>query len=59
MQEEQIHVELRFAWWLRWYLIGVVLVAVLMRRRPDEEKLKYWIRKGLKQRVFTARRRHG
>ncbi|MFS2114327.1 hypothetical protein [Herbaspirillum frisingense] len=59
MDTEQIRIELRFALWLRLYLCGVILFAVITRQRPDEQKLTYWIRKGLKQRVVPARRQHG
>lgn len=59
MTPDQFHVELRFRWWLRLYLRGVILFAVITRQRPDEQKLIYWIRKGLKQRVVPARRQHG
>ncbi|QNB08350.1 hypothetical protein G5S34_17385 [Herbaspirillum frisingense] len=59
METQQIRIELRFAWWFRLYLCGVILFAVIMRQRPDEQKLIYWIRKGLRHRVVPARRQHG
>jgi len=51
MAASEIKVEFRFTWWLRLYLRGVILFAVVTRQRPDEKKLAYWISKGLKQRV--------
>jgi hypothetical protein len=44
----QIEVRISFAWWLRWYLDGVVLMARMTGREPDMLKVGRWIRRGTK-----------
>lgn len=48
-----INVRISPRWWLRPYLWTLVAFCLLTRQRPDEEKLAYWIAKGLKTDVFT------
>lgn len=41
-------IEVKHAWWLKFYLKGVFLLTFLTRIRPDMEKVKQTIRKGVK-----------
>lgn len=34
-----IRLSMRYAWWLRYYLYGLVTMAVLTRRQPDWDKV--------------------
>jgi len=47
MTLQNLTVEIRLAWWLRLYLRCVVLYAALTLQEPDEEKLAYWISRGI------------
>ncbi|MBS0339810.1 MAG: hypothetical protein JSS56_04745 [Proteobacteria bacterium] len=40
MATKEIHARVSVAWWLRWYLCGVVLVAHTMGLHPDPDKVK-------------------
>lgn len=44
----RITLRVRVAWWLRWYLAGVLMVAYLTRREPDNDKLRYWVCKAVR-----------
>lgn len=44
-------IRIKLAWWLRWYLIGVVLMSRMTGAQPDEDKLLYWIRRAMIVRV--------
>jgi hypothetical protein len=35
-------------WWLKHYLLGVYLMARLTGRKLDEERLRYWVYRGIK-----------
>lgn len=41
------------AWWLRWYLAGVVMMSLATGREPDLVKVQGWIRRGLKVKLET------
>jgi hypothetical protein len=44
-------VQLRWRWWLRWYLYGVVTMHALTGLRPDMDRVTWWIRRGLTVKV--------
>ena len=46
-----ITVKITLAWWLCWYLAGVVLMCWITGSLPDEGRLRYWIVRGLKAKV--------
>lgn len=46
-----ITLRLRFAWWLRWYLTGVVLTARLSGLEPDPSKVAGWVRRAARVQV--------
>lgn len=48
-------VEIRWRWWLRWYLLGVYLTAKTFGLSPDWPRVQRWIRRGL---VATVTRGH-
>jgi hypothetical protein len=47
-------VEVRRAWWLDFYLSGVVLVAVLMDCEPDMQKVVHTVLRATRWRVKGA-----
>lgn len=52
-----ITVEISIAWWLRPYLAGVSLMCWLTGLEPDEARVCYWVRKGLKVEVVGGKSR--
>lgn len=46
-----LQVKVKIAFWLKWYLSGVVLMCWLTKMRPDEQKLRYWIGRAVKVKV--------
>jgi hypothetical protein len=49
-------VEVRRAWWLDFYLHGVLFVAVVMDCEPDMEKVMNTVLRGTRWRFKGARR---
>ncbi len=47
MAPTTVKLSLRVAWWVRWYLVGVVIAARLPGARPDMTRVERWIRRGL------------
>jgi len=47
MAQVTVKLSIRVAWWVRWYLVGVVIAARLAGATPDMTKVKQWIRRGL------------
>ena len=39
METQTATIEITVAWWFRWYVATLMLVAVLMCMEPDPEKL--------------------
>ena len=39
---------LKARWWLKCYLVGVLITARLMHCQPNWERVRYWIDKGIK-----------
>ena len=44
----RITTKVRFAWWVRWYISGVALCAFITGAKPDMEKIKATVMKGIK-----------
>lgn len=57
MSAKTIAVRLHVAWWLRLYLYGLVICCTLTGMTPHQDRLLYWITKGLSVRIPGARRR--
>lgn len=49
-----VKLSLRVAWWVRWYLAGVVIAARLTGATPDMTKVEQWIRRGLTVRAIRG-----
>ncbi|CAB3850367.1 hypothetical protein [Achromobacter animicus] len=47
MAQIAVKLSLRVAWWVRWYLVGVVIAARLTGAMPDMTKVERWVRRGL------------
>ena len=45
-QEIRLHVSM--AWWFKWWLYGLVTVAILMDAKPDEAKVTRMILKAIR-----------
>lgn len=46
-----VTIEVRIAWWLKWYMAGVIMMSRLAGLDFDEAKARRYIRRGLKVRV--------
>jgi hypothetical protein len=40
-------IEVRWRWWLRWYLLGLRVTSQISGLEPDPAKIEPWIRRGL------------
>lgn len=47
MAQITVELSIRVAWWVRWYLAGVALVAQMTGAMPDWRKVESWVRRGL------------
>lgn len=47
----------RFRWWLRCYLFGVVLASRLTGLEPDWERVERWVKRGMVVRIERRARR--
>lgn len=47
MAQITVKLSIRVAWWVRWYLVGVALVAQMTGPTPDWGKVEQWLRRGL------------
>lgn len=50
-----IQVLIKLAWWLKWYLRGVVFVASVTGLRPNPKRVGYWVARAAKVRVERSR----
>ncbi|MDN4061292.1 hypothetical protein QPK31_24025 [Massilia sp. YIM B02769] len=48
MATTTLMLKLKVRWWLKFYLVGVLLTARLTRAEPDWVRVRYWIGKGTK-----------
>lgn len=49
---KQIQIKVSLAWWLRWYLCGVLLMSRHTGLQPDSDKVAYWAGKATKIKVI-------
>ncbi|CAB3883374.1 hypothetical protein LMG26689_03599 [Achromobacter animicus] len=47
MAQVTVKLSIRVAWWVRWYLVGVVIAVRLAGATPDMTMVERWIRRGL------------
>lgn len=47
MAQHTVTISVRVAWWVRWYLSGVMFAAWITGATPDATKAARWIRRGL------------
>lgn len=52
---QTIRLSMRYAWWLRYYLYGLVTVAVLTRKQPDWDKVARVMAKAVRIKVEPVR----
>ena len=43
-----ITVQVRIAWWLKWYMAGVIMMSRLTGLDFDEAKVRWYVRRGVK-----------
>lgn len=55
MATNQITVSIKLAWWLKWYLRGVVFVALLSGLQPDPKRVGYWVARAVEIEVERSR----
>lgn len=48
MARASITATLKWRWWLKSYLSGVLLMARLTGSEPNWERVRYWVGKGIK-----------
>lgn len=51
MARQAVTVQIVAKWWLRWYLSDVMLMAAITGQPPNEERVSYWVLRGLKARA--------
>lgn len=49
-------VAISVAWWLRLYLYALVVLCTLTGMAPNEERVLWWVGKGLSAKPITKRR---
>ncbi|MNY02626.1 hypothetical protein D3C86_1352060 [compost metagenome] len=52
MAQQTVTVSIHVAWWVRWYLSGVMIVAQMSGATPNWAKVQRWITRGLSVRVI-------
>lgn len=55
MATNQITLSIKLAWWLKWYLRGVVFAASVTGLRPDPKRVGYWVGRAAKIEVERSR----
>jgi hypothetical protein len=48
-------IELRMAWWFKWYLFGVTAMCMLTGCEPKQEKSLYWCQNAIRARCNGKR----
>ena len=56
MAASRITVTISVSWWLRLYLYALIVWCTVTGMVPSEERLLYWVNKGLSVRPITKRR---
>lgn len=51
MASNQITLKLTVAWWLRYYIYGVVLMCWMTGAGVNEERVSKWMRRAMKVRI--------
>lgn len=51
MVQHEITVRFHVAWWLRWYIAGVVLMCRMTGCAPNAERVVCWVRRSIKFKV--------
>lgn len=51
MASRQITVSIHVAWWLRYYMLGLVLMHRLTGMEINEQRVGYWLSKAIKAKV--------
>lgn len=54
MAESKIVCVVRWAWWWRVYVQGVLIMVQLTGRQPDYEKISYWCKRAVRVKVRRA-----
>jgi len=49
-----IVLEVDFAWWFKWYLLGVTAMCDATGMEPHEERFGYWIGRACKFKINPA-----
>jgi len=59
MKTQSMSFAVRVAWWLRWYLLGVEVVAGLTGCQPDMDRVGRWVARAVTVRVRPSARGGG
>ncbi|QXF03600.1 MULTISPECIES: hypothetical protein [Xanthomonas] len=49
-----LHVRIRVRWWLRYYLYAVCLACMLTGMEPNQERVGWWVRRGVRIKLVRA-----
>ena len=47
-------IELRVAWWFKYYMIGVWFFACMFETSPDVERMEMWLHRAIRMRVING-----
>lgn len=50
-----LHVRIRVRWWLRYYLSAVCLACILTGMEPNQERVGWWVRRGVRTEMVRVR----
>ena len=50
MAGHTVTVRVSIAWWLRWYLTGVIATSWLTGLQPDTDMVAWWVRRAIRMR---------
>lgn len=51
MSSVELKVSVKLSWWVRYYVCSVLLFAQMTGKRPDLDKVMYWVGKGVSLKV--------
>lgn len=53
----QLEIKVGFAWWWKFYMLGVYAFCLTFNREPDPAKLRYWTMRAIRTKCGGRRTR--
>lgn len=47
MTRAELRITIKVAWWLKFYMFGVILMSRITGMSPDESKVRHYIMRGI------------